>query len=130
MLYHSVLLAPSKTSTMRIALLFIGTFLLTCHSVDSLSCVPCSEVECSTPKNCKGGTVLGICNCCLVCAKVEGETCGGSWDMEGRCDSGLRCSVTDWRPEKYGVGTCKPGKLIYARVFICQKWPARPAVPI
>ena len=111
MLYHSVLLALSKISTMRVALLFIGTFLLTCHSVDSLSCVPCSEVKCPTPKNCKGGTVLGSCNCCLECAKVEGETCGGSWDMAGRCDSGLRCSILDWRPEKHGVGTCKPGKL-------------------
>ena len=32
--------------------------------------------------------------------------------MEGRCDAGLRCSITDWSPGMYKVvGTCKPGKL-------------------
>ena len=105
----SVLLALSKISTMKVALLFIGTFLLACHTVVSLTCPECSELEpCPTPVNCKGGTVLGICGCCSVCAKVEGEICGGMWEVEGRCDSGLTCVIRDGR-SKAGVGTCEPG---------------------
>ena len=77
--------------------------------VASLSCIrPCSRVRCLTPVDCKGGTVKDICGCCTVCAKVEGERCGGEWETEGRCDSGLECSVRDGRL-KAGVGLCEPG---------------------
>ena len=130
-LYHSVLLTLSKISTMKVALLFIGTLLLACHTVDSYSCAKCSKVKCPTLKQCKGGTVLDFCRCCHKCAKVEGETCGGYWNGEGRCDSGLRCVIRDWRPEARRVGTCKPGKVNYIKMhFISQNLSARPGVPI
>ena len=34
------------------------------------------------------------CGCCMVCAKVEGETCGGFSNSElyDICDSGLKCN--------------------------------------
>ncbi|XP_066272102.1 cysteine-rich motor neuron 1 protein-like [Branchiostoma lanceolatum] len=60
-----------------------------------LQCPPCERIHCSPRKasklKCKGGTTLGICNCCSVCAKVEGEKCGGKWDYLGKCDAGLTC---------------------------------------
>lgn len=89
-------------------LLFIGSFLVTCSPVISLSCIPCSWVQCSTPVNCKGGLVKSICGCCNVCAKVEGERCGGQWQTLGRCDSGLKCVVRDGHL-KAAEGTCEPG---------------------
>ena len=35
----------------------------------------------------------------MVCAKVEGERCGGPWNIAGVCDKGLICSPkSDLRP--------------------------------
>ena len=76
---------------------------MTCSPVISLKCIPCSQARCSTPVNCKGGLVKSICGCCNVCAKVEGERCGGPWQTQGQCDSGLKCVVRDRR------STCEPG---------------------
>jgi hypothetical protein len=63
-----------------------------------MQCPPCEQIHC-TPRRpnrlkCRGGVALGICNCCPVCAKVEGEMCGGAWDYLGKCDRGLVCHVT------------------------------------
>jgi len=58
----------------------------------SLRCLPCQEAECSPPSCCASGSVtLGVCGCCQVCAKAEGETCGGPWATSGSCAAGLRC---------------------------------------
>ena len=62
-----------------------------------MQCPPCEQIHC-TPRRasrlkCKGGVTLGICNCCPVCAKVEGEMCDGAWDYLGKCDRGLYCHV-------------------------------------
>lgn len=46
-----------------------------------------------------GGTTLDVCGCCTVCAKVEGEACGGPWNLKGVCDKGLKCKPkSDLRP--------------------------------
>lgn len=93
---------------MKTRLLVIGSFLLAFPLVASLSCVrPCSKVRCSTPVGCRGGTVKSVCGCCTVCAKMEGERCGGQWETEGRCDSGLKCVVRGGRL-KSGIGQCEP----------------------
>ncbi|KAK2159760.1 hypothetical protein LSH36_147g09041 [Paralvinella palmiformis] len=60
-----------------------------------LQCPPCNKLHCS-PRNvrrlrCKGGITRGVCNCCPVCAKLQGESCGGQWNFLGKCDRGLRC---------------------------------------
>ncbi|ELU06981.1 hypothetical protein CAPTEDRAFT_176487 [Capitella teleta] len=60
-----------------------------------LQCPPCSEIHCMPKKakrlKCNGGVTKGICNCCPVCAKVEGEACGGQYEYLGKCDRGLEC---------------------------------------
>ena len=88
-----------------------------------LQCPPCDRMHCTPkkPKNlrgCKGGITKGICNCCPVCAKVEGEQCGGESDYRGKCDVGLICKPIPtqiygfrkyskhWKPE----GICTIGK--------------------
>ena len=38
-----------------------------------------------------GAMVSDVCGCCNVCAKLEGERCGGVWDMYGTCAPGLKC---------------------------------------
>ena len=66
-----------------------------------LQCPPCERVHCSPRRpsrlRCRGGIVRGVCNCCPVCAKLEGDTCGGQWNYLGRCDSGLYCDTSGLR---------------------------------
>lgn len=59
----------------------------------SLSCRPCSEVQCNdkTEKDCPVGVVSNACGCCKVCAKNKGEKCGGPWSTQGVCGRGLEC---------------------------------------
>jgi len=71
-----------------------------------LQCPPCERIHCAPRRaahlKCKGGLVRGVCNCCPVCARTEGETCGGQWNYLGRCDEGLACEphsnhvINDW----------------------------------
>ncbi|XP_067133223.1 single insulin-like growth factor-binding domain protein-2 [Centruroides vittatus] len=56
------------------------------------ACDFCYNIECQPPpEDCSFGTVLDGCGCCQVCAKGEGESCGGAWDVEGICAEGLIC---------------------------------------
>jgi len=63
------------------------------NDVLSLSCPECDEFKCRDVSHlrCKGGTTTDACGCCTVCAKVEGEKCGGPWNIAGVCDKGLIC---------------------------------------
>ncbi|CAH1263160.1 CRIM1 [Branchiostoma lanceolatum] len=66
----------------------------------SLSCLPCEMVQCVEPQNCEQGTVPAICGCgCRRCAKVEGETCGGMWNLDGSCADGLTCEMPEIAPQ-------------------------------
>ncbi|XP_067127536.1 uncharacterized protein [Centruroides vittatus] len=90
---------------------------------DVLHCPPCRKLHC-WPKlhrlKCKGGITLGVCNCCPVCAKVAGESCGGQWNYLGKCDRSLYCQPQKATLYSYvvedtkkvfsiGRGICKPG---------------------
>jgi len=69
----------------------------------------CSQVICvgltTLKKFCKGGIVYGLCGCCQVCAKLDGETCGGLGDWYGKCDHGMTC-YPEHRP-LHRRGTCR-----------------------
>ena len=61
-----------------------------------------------------GGTTTDACGCCTVCAKVEGEKCGGPWNIAGVCDKGLICvPQSDFYP-----GQCFRGTLIFTLKII------------
>jgi len=56
-----------------------------------LSC-SCGVSPCQTPACCPSGRYTwDECGCCLVCAKAEGETCGGPFRVAGTCQEGSRC---------------------------------------
>ncbi|MGH0169588.1 UNVERIFIED_CONTAM: hypothetical protein FKN15_057151 [Acipenser sinensis] len=67
--------------------------------LQTLHCPPCERIHCTPRKalklQCNGGITTGICGCCPVCAKTEGETCGGKWDYLGKCDEGLVCTYEE-----------------------------------
>jgi hypothetical protein len=52
------------------------------------------EAEEMLKKICQGGLVYDELYCCKVCAKVEGEPCGGIWVLDGKCDQGLFCDAS------------------------------------
>ena len=101
---------------MSFALLCTTLLLLVAMEAAGLSCPPCEEMTCSQA-TCRGGKVLDICGCCMICAKVEGEACGGQWRNQGRCDTHLACVYRD-KSKKGGVGRCEPGKVTVRRLSL------------
>ncbi|XP_051976223.1 uncharacterized protein LOC127638649 isoform X1 [Xyrauchen texanus] len=82
--------------------------------LQTLHCPPCEHIHCSPRRalklQCKGGITTGICGCCPACAKLAGESCGGTWDYLGKCDDRLVCIYqegADGKPEAERKGTCK-----------------------
>ncbi|KTG45034.1 hypothetical protein cypCar_00041770 [Cyprinus carpio] len=90
--------------------------------LQALHCPPCERIHCSPRQalklQCQGGIATGICGCCPACAKLAGESCGGTWDYLGKCDEGLVCiypEETDGKPEAERKGTCKSVSLMNDR---------------
>ncbi|XP_060891628.1 IGFBP domain-containing protein [Labrus mixtus] len=84
------------------------------QQLQALHCPPCERIHCSSRRalklQCKGGVTTGVCGCCPVCARAEGEACGGTWDYLGKCDEGLVCFYQDSAADKADTerkGICK-----------------------
>uniref|UniRef100_A0A3Q2QIF0 Si:ch73-330k17.3 n=1 Tax=Fundulus heteroclitus TaxID=8078 RepID=A0A3Q2QIF0_FUNHE len=84
------------------------------RQLQTLHCPPCEQIHCSSRRTlrlqCKGGVTTGVCGCCPVCARTEGETCGGNWDYLGKCDEGLVCihqAPAADKPDAERRGVCK-----------------------
>lgn len=47
--------------------------------------------------------------CCKVCARVEGEPCGGLFGFSGSCAVGLQCVIANLLPRtrEMDEGVCK-----------------------
>ena len=88
-------------------------FIFKCYS-------DCSRYGCRKAKdvrdNCPGGTVYGVCGCCLRCAKLEGEECGDYKNMKGICDVGLYCHVKKRSLYKFASGICR-SKFVWLNFF-------------
>ena len=61
--------------------------------------------------------VKDVCNCCPVCAKQEGDRCGGAWGAAGKCDQalGLFCEENKGRMKP---GTCKYSKYFKIKIDV------------
>ncbi|KAK0092876.1 hypothetical protein PV326_000410 [Microctonus aethiopoides] len=89
-------------------ILFGGIIVLSLAVARALSCV-CSPLECDilTEEDCPGGLTWDPCKCCKVCARIEGEPCGGLFGFSGRCAVGLQCVIKNLRPpDELDEGTC------------------------
>uniref|UniRef100_A0A8C2ZCD0 IGFBP N-terminal domain-containing protein n=1 Tax=Cyclopterus lumpus TaxID=8103 RepID=A0A8C2ZCD0_CYCLU len=84
------------------------------QQLQALHCPPCERIHCSTRRalklQCKGGVTTGVCGCCPVCARAEGENCGGTWDYLGKCDEGLVCVYQE--ATAVSKGLCKAGEIM------------------
>ncbi|KAI8485102.1 hypothetical protein Bbelb_372080 [Branchiostoma belcheri] len=63
------------------------------NGLSALSCLQCGTFTCPPVPRCAGDVTKDACDCCDVCAKIEGQSCGGPWDTSGTCSSGLTCVV-------------------------------------
>ncbi|CAD6235428.1 GSCOCG00007894001-RA-CDS [Cotesia congregata] len=95
-------------------ILFGGIIVLSLAVARALSCI-CSPLECDvlTEEDCPGGLTWDPCKCCKVCARVEGEPCGGLFGFSGRCAVGLQCVIKNLRPpDELDEGICSkiPGR--------------------
>ncbi|KAF7409810.1 hypothetical protein HZH68_004191 [Vespula germanica] len=96
---------------MRASLLLLGGIIvvLSIAVARALSCV-CSPLECDvlTDEDCPGGLTWDPCRCCKVCARVEGEPCGGLFGFSGSCAVGLQCVIKNLLPHTREVdeGVC------------------------
>ncbi|XP_076668014.1 crimpy isoform X2 [Andrena cerasifolii] len=101
---------------MRASLLLLGGIVVLSVAVArALSCV-CSPLECDilTDEDCPGGLTWDPCRCCKVCARVEGEPCGGPFGFSGSCAVGLQCVIKNLLPNTRevdeGICTKIPGR--------------------
>ncbi|XP_014205357.1 cysteine-rich motor neuron 1 protein [Copidosoma floridanum] len=103
---------------MRVPLVLLGGIVVLSVAVArALSCV-CSPLECDplTKDDCPGGLTWDPCKCCRVCARVEGEPCGGLFGFSGRCAVGLQCLIKNLVPHPRdsavdeGICTKIPGR--------------------
>lgn len=72
----------------------------------SLTCGSCELTTCPLVTECVAGMVMDECNCCPVCAQSNGDTCGGKYDLMGKCGLDLFC-YHDYGAEENSVGICK-----------------------
>ena len=92
---------------MKKFLLFFFSRLIMNLSAAYSSCPQsCSHVICIGEKAltnfCKSGVVMDSCNCCHVCAKTEGDLCGGYMDIQGKCREEFHCQL-----DKENIGHCR-----------------------
>uniref|UniRef100_A0ABK0LQF2 Insulin-like growth factor binding protein 7 n=1 Tax=Rattus norvegicus TaxID=10116 RepID=A0ABK0LQF2_RAT len=72
-------------------------------SSSSDACGPCVPASCPAlpPLGCPLGETRDACGCCPVCARGEGEPCGGGAAGRGHCAPGMECVKS--RKSRYPV---------------------------
>ena len=61
------------------------------------------------------------CGCCLECARLINNTCGGQYQSEGRCDEGLVCVIEPVEGSiitGHEIGICTSKNLFYYILII------------
>ena len=76
-----------------VALWSVQTFFLSLGVAGYLCSSQCDRNQCKDLEKCPGSKVLDACGCCFECAKQAGESCGGSYSLEGTCETGLLCVI-------------------------------------
>lgn len=75
-------------------------------------CGPCEPTSCPPlpPRGCPLGETRDACGCCPMCARGEGEPCGGGGAGRGYCAPGMECVKSRKRRKgKAGAAAGGPG---------------------
>ena len=97
--YSNACLAGCTGAWLWWCVLALMLMVLGCPAVGGYQCGPCDRAECEAPRDCPGGVaglVMEPCGCCVVCGRVENETCGGLMgpDPQGICALGFICKIS------------------------------------
>lgn len=58
------------------------------------TCPDCKDMRCpGRVKKCSFGILRDSCNCCNICARGEGEVCGGKFYIHGKCAHNGHCDL-------------------------------------
>uniref|UniRef100_A0A8C2ML25 Insulin-like growth factor-binding protein 7 n=1 Tax=Cricetulus griseus TaxID=10029 RepID=A0A8C2ML25_CRIGR len=89
-------------------------------SSSSDACGPCVPASCPAlpPGGCPLGETRDACGCCPVCARGEGEPCGGGAAGRGHCAPGMEC-VKSRKRRKGKAGAAAGGPAVLA-VCVCK----------
>lgn len=89
-------------------------------SSSSDACGPCVQASCPAlpPLGCPLGETRDACGCCPVCARGEGEPCGGGAAGRGHCAPGMEC-VKSRKRRKGKAGAAAGGPATLA-VCVCK----------
>uniref|UniRef100_G3TMP5 Insulin-like growth factor-binding protein 7 n=2 Tax=Loxodonta africana TaxID=9785 RepID=G3TMP5_LOXAF len=89
-------------------------------SSSSDACGPCEPAACPPlpPRGCPLGETRDACGCCPVCARGEGEPCGGSGAGRGHCAPGMECVKS--RKRRKGKAGAAAGGLAVSGVCVCK----------
>ncbi|KAB0343428.1 hypothetical protein FD754_020354 [Muntiacus muntjak] len=89
-------------------------------SSSSDACGPCEPAACPPlpPRGCQLGETRDACGCCPVCARGEGEPCGGGGAGRGHCAPGMEC-VKSRKRRKGKAGAAAGGPLV-SGVCVCK----------
>lgn len=89
-------------------------------SSSSDACGPCVPASCPAlpPLGCPLGETRDACGCCPVCARGEGEPCGGGAAGRGHCAPGMEC-VKSRKRRKGKAGAAAGGPAVLA-VCVCK----------
>lgn len=89
-------------------------------SSSSDACGPCVPASCPAlpPLGCPLGETRDACGCCPVCARGEGEPCGGGAAGRGHCAPGMEC-VKSRKRRKGKAGAAAGGPTTLA-VCVCK----------
>lgn len=89
-------------------------------SSSSDACGPCEPASCPPlpPRGCPLGETRDACGCCPMCARGEGEACGGGGAGRGYCAPGMECVKSRKRRKgKAGAAAGGPG---VSGVCVCK----------
>ena len=82
-------------------------------------CPPCNLSLCPEPQCNESLQYADGCGCCALCARLEGDRCGGRGEVGGRCnETELRCAYR--LGSVYGedrLGVCEPREFILTIAF-------------
>ncbi|VTJ91213.1 Hypothetical predicted protein, partial [Marmota monax] len=89
-------------------------------SSSSDACGPCEPATCPPlpPRGCPLGETRDACGCCPVCARGEGEPCGGGGAGRGHCAPGMECVKS--RKRRKGKAGAAAGGPAVSGVCVCK----------
>lgn len=89
-------------------------------SSSSDACGPCEPASCPPlpPRGCRLGETRDACGCCPMCARGEGEPCGGGGVGRGYCAPGMECVKS--RKRRRGKAGAAAGGPAVSGVCMCK----------